>query len=217
VVEVIYAPRDECTGLGASPNEVLFKPRCGRFAMMREAFVAAALGCISMLVPAQTPDPLVKSSMKQATGTIQAVSQSDRHVVLKGAGGAPLVLEVGEDVSNFDQVRPGDRVVVSYYEGLIAEVKPPGGTTQGDVTASREAQEDMPGKASGRVITKTVKVKSVDMARNMLTFETQDGVSRTLGVSDLKSKEFASGLKPGDAVQITYKEAIAVTIQPATG
>jgi len=164
----------------------------------------------------EKPEPFKTASLKQATGTIQAVSQSDRHIVLQVEGAQPVILD-GERVGNFDEVRPGDRVEVSYYEGLIAELKPPGKDTQGEVTRSRKTPGDMPGGASGRGIVSTVEVTSVDPDRNMITFEGPDGRSRTLGVADRNAKEFMNQLKPGDKVQVTYTEATAVTIEPEKG
>lgn len=185
--------------------------------MFRNALVVACV-CLPGLVVAQEPDPFVSTSVKEATGTIQAISQSDRHVVLQGTGGTRLLVEAGEDVSNFDQVKAGDRVVVSYHEGVIAEVKPPGEGAQGAVAAKgRTPDGDMPGAAVGGAIATTVTIKSVDKSDNTVTFERPDGIVRTMEISDPKAKQFIHELKSGDEVQITYKEATAVSIQPARG
>lgn len=185
------------------------------------ALIAAAFCVLPAFVLGQDterekPEPFKTASLKKATGTVQAVSQSDRHVVLQVEGGRPVILD-GQRVSNFDEVRPGDRVQVSYYEGLIAELKPPGKDTQGEVTRSQKTPGDMPGNASGRGIVTTVEVTSVDPDRNMITFEGPDGRSRTLGVADRNAKEFMNQLNPGDRVQMTYIEATAVTIEPEKG
>jgi hypothetical protein len=184
---------------------------------MRKALIIA-FACFPALALAQKPDPVVSHKTKQATGTIQAVSQSDRHVVVQMEGGSPIVLEAGDAVRNFDQVRPGDRVVVSYQEGWIAEVKPPGEGKHDVATASARAPEgERPGAVAGKTITTTVKVRSVDPSLNAVTFERPDGVVRKLSVADPKAQEFIRKLNPGDEVQVTYAEATAVSIQPAKG
>lgn len=186
--------------------------------MMRSTLIVA-LVCAPVLVFAQeTPEPFVAASTKTITGTIQAISQSDRHVVLQGTGGTRLILEAGPGVSNFDNVKPGDRVVVNYQEGLIAAVTPPGEGVQGTARAAGPAPDgDLPGAVAGEVIATTVTIKSVDKAANKVTFERPDGTERTLSVSDPKAREFVHGLKSGDEVQLTYKEALAVSIEPAKG
>jgi hypothetical protein len=86
--------------------------------MIREALIVVAFTCLPALALAQQPDqkpePLVSAKIKQATGTIQAISQSDRHVVLQLKGGSPILLEAGDAVSNFDQVRLGPSAAVEF-------------------------------------------------------------------------------------------------------
>jgi hypothetical protein len=191
--------------------------------MIRHAVVAiVAVAFVSFLVRAQEPKPFEASRTKTATATIQAINQSDRHIVLLGTDGSRMLLEAGADVRNFDKVRPGDRVVVTYHEGVIAEVKPKGkgaGAESPKVTAAggRTGPGEMPAKAAGASIATTVTIESVDSSFDTVTFKPADGVVRTLAVESPEGKEFIEQLKPGDEVQITYREAAAVSIEPARG
>ncbi len=185
--------------------------------MIRAALFIAAL-CVAASAGAQDPEPFKASQTKQVTATIQAVSQSDRHLVLRSTDGSNVIVEAGDNISNFDQLRPGDKVDVAYHEGIIAEVKPPGEgaerTTQKTATSS---EDGMPSKVMGKQVTTTVEIRSIDPARNMITFKHPDGTVHTLGVANRYGKEFMSKLKPGDNVQLTYREAAAVSIRPAAG
>ncbi len=184
--------------------------------MFKSAFIIA-VGCVATAAGAQQPQPFEASQTKKVTGTIEAVSQSDRHVTVLGSNGSRVILEAGAQIQNFDQLRPGDRVVVAYHEGLIAEVARPGEGAQSQTQRTERVQGDMPTKMVGTQTTKTVEIESVDRDRNMVTFKHPDGTSRTLGVSSLKAKEFVSQLNPGDEVQLTFREAAAVSIKPAAG
>lgn len=179
--------------------------------MIRNALFVG-LTAIASAAAAQTPDPFVATAEKEVTGTIQAISQSDRHVVLK-VDGQRLLVEAGPGVRNFNQVKPGDTVVVTYREGVIAEVKPPGEGAQGSV-ASKATVPGTPAAAAGKAVATTVKITSVDPQTHTVTFTRPDGIDRTMSVTDPKAQVFASKLQAGDEVQVTYKEAVAVNIEP---
>ena len=58
-----------------------------------------------------------------------------------------------------------------------------------------------------------VKVQSVDTVNNVVTITGSDGVSRKIRVVDAKAQEFIRGLKAGDEVQLTFSEAVAVSVE----
>jgi len=169
---------------------------------------------------AEQPEPLVKGQLKTVSATIKAISQSDRHLVLLDTNGNQVVVEAGPAVSNFDSVRPGDHVVVSYYEGMVAEVKPKGGGMSGPTATTAKTHptgKGLPASAVASSVSTTVRVDSVDTSKHTVTFKRPDGVVRTLAVESPQSKQFIEQLKSGDEVQITYREASLVSIEPARG
>lgn len=180
--------------------------------------MALALSVANAQTPSQKPEPFATSKMTTATTTIAAVSQSDRHVVLLGEGGQHFMVEAGPEVKNFDKVRPGDRVVVSYMQGIVAEVKPKGAGSQGASSATTHPQPgERPATSSATTVAQTVTVESVDTDDHTITFKPRDGVPRTLPVESSDARRFISELNPGDEVQVTYREAKAVSIEPARG
>lgn len=175
---------------------------------------------LPLCVAAAEPEPFVAGSLKKASTTIQAISQSDRHLVLLGENGERLLVEAGPAVKNFNDVKAGDRVVVSYYEGVVAEVKPKGEGTQGVQGATKQATSppgEMPAGAVGSAVATTVRVEAVDPSTHTITFKRSDGIPRTMSVTHPDAQRFIGQLKPGDEVQVTYREATAVSIQPARG
>jgi Cu/Ag efflux protein CusF len=123
-------------------------------------------------------------------------------------------------VKNFAQIHTGDRVVVSYYRGIDAQVLPAG------TAASREVQQlDLaasaqpgakPGAGVGSAMRGTVTVQKVDTAANTLTFLRPDGSSRTKSIESEEGRAFIRKLKKGDKVDVVYAEAVAVQVRPRT-
>ena len=70
------------------------------------------------------------------TATVQAVDLENRLVTLKGERGRVVTVNVGEEVRNLDQVRVGDRVLVTYREAMAIQlIREP---TSGGVTERRD-------------------------------------------------------------------------------
>ncbi len=176
--------------------------------------LAAAVGCARQQ---QRPDPLVVGDLKESTGTIVAVDASNGLVSIRDDSGRYTTVQTGPNVRNFEQVRVGDRVSVGYFEGIIADVRPPGeqaSPPEESVARARSAPGERPAGAIGRTVTSTVTIEAVDEARNTVTFRRQDGLVRTIAVHRPESQQFIRKLRKGDEVQVTYTEAIAVALNP---
>jgi hypothetical protein len=174
------------------------------------AGVAVAAGC------AQTPAPLEMTETQKAVATVEAIDPASRLVTLKGTDGRSLVVKAGPEVRNLPQVRVGDRVVVSYQEALLAEVVKPG---TGSVGASEVVTRAAPGErpAAGMVdeVRLPVKIYAVDTFQNVVEVTGPRGYNRRIKVTDPRARDFIRGLKPGDEVQVTFREAFAVSVEPA--
>ena len=174
------------------------------------AVAAVVAGC------AQTPAPLEMTETQKAVATVEAIEPASRLVTLKGTDGRSLVVKAGPEVRNLPQVRVGDRVVVSYPEALLAEVVKPGTGSEGvsNVT-TRAAPGERPGAEFVDEIRLPVKIYSVDTFQNVVEVTGPRGYNRRIKVTDPKAREFIRGLKPGDEVQVTFREAFAVSVERA--
>lgn len=176
------------------------------------------LACFCLWACNRQPEPFAASRAQSITATVQAVTQTDRHLVIKTTDGRRLVIEAPGDVTNFDRIRPGDEVTVTYHEGIVADVA---GSAQAarnvekTLTKGRTPRGEPPTKAMGKAIVTTVRVDAVDPASDTLTFTRPDGITRTMTVTDPDAMRFAERLRPGTEVQVTYREAAAVSIRPA--
>jgi len=167
-----------------------------------------------------TGDAAIVVNLVTVSVTVKSVDLATRMVTLIGADGKPFVLKVDEEVRNLPQVRPGDLVKIEFYEGVAAQINPPGTPASSPtVTAEmlRMAPGQRPGAAVGKVITKTVVIDSIDTATNVVTFhEATLPQQHPLKVT-VKRPQFQAMLKTlkvGDQVSISYFEALAVSVQP---
>ena len=121
------------------------------------------------------------------------------------------------EVRNLAQVKAGDKVVVSYYQALAAEVKKPGEGVKGveaDVSsARRRLATSRPRGGRDAAHDRHDRVGGHDV--NTVSFKRSDGQSRTVTVQSPEGKEFIRGLKKGDQVEIAYTEALAMEVKPA--
>jgi hypothetical protein len=166
----------------------------------------------------QPPEPLVKGDLVQQTATVESVDLPTRMVSLRNEDGRQSSVVVDPEVRNLDQVRVGDRVVVSFFEGVAAQVKAPG-TGVKDVEETTNAVRAKPGErpagAVGSTVKATVKIESVDTSFNTVSFRRPDGHLRMVAVETPEARSFIQRLRPGDEVEVTYTEAVAVEVRPA--
>ena len=154
----------------------------------------------------------------QKTATVESINLPSRLVTLQDENGGGFTVVVDPAVKNLDQVEVGDKVVISYYEGLAAEVKKPGEGVQGvetDVASVRAKPGEKPAGGAGVTMRTTVTIESVNTSANMVTFKRSDGMSRTVAIQTPEGQKFIQGLKKGDQVEITYTEALAMEVRPA--
>src|SRR5262245_38576599 len=136
------------------------------------AAVSAALLVGACAAP--PPKPAMRDSLGQKTATVESIDQASRLVTLRGEDGYATTIKVSDEVQNLPQVKEGDKVVVSYYEAIAAEVKKPGEGVQGveaDVSTVRADPGEMPAAGAGVQLRTTVTIDSVDTQMNTVTFK----------------------------------------------
>jgi len=156
-----------------------------------------------------------KQRIVTATATVEAIDLTDRIVTLKEPKGEVFVVSVGEEVKNLPQVKVGDKVAVKYYEAIAVRVLKPGegGVISGESGGVATAKPgEKPGGMTGRVITISAKVEAIDKKKPSVTLVGPDGKSVTVRVENPKNLK---KVKVGDNVEITYTEAVAISVKPA--
>ena len=182
-------------------------------------FPLGALAALAFGGAAAQPAPVQVDKTHTITATVESVDQKQRLVELR-KGDQKQTIQVPAEVRNFDKVKVGDEVAVTYYEGLAAEFKKKGTSTTVGVldattgTARMPQGASRPGAAVANKVKTTVVIEGVDKATNSVTFTGPSGMTRTVDVVDPKAQKFIAELKKGDEVELTYVEAVAVTVEP---
>jgi Cu/Ag efflux protein CusF len=161
-----------------------------------------------------------RETLDELSATVTSVDPQSRMIELKGEDGRTASFAAGPEVKNFAQIRSGDRVVVSYYRGINAQVLPAGAAASRDVhqldLAATAQPGAKPGAGVGSAMRGTVIVQKVDTKANTLTFQKPDGSSRTMPIESDEGRAFIRKLKKGDKVDVVYAEAVAVQVRPRT-
>lgn len=177
-----------------------------------------ALCSLGIATTLAQPAPVKIVNTQTIAATVESIDLDGRMVELR-ADDRSVTVQVPPEVRNLAQLKVGDKVVVQYYEALAAAFQKKGeGTAVGviDTTTgtARAPAGKRPGAAVANKVTTTIVIEAMDRSAHSLTFTGPSGMTRTINVSDPRAQEFIGTLKQGDEVQLTYIEALAVTVDP---
>lgn len=144
-------------------------------------------------------------------GTVAAIDKDQGTVTLKGPKGRTLTLEV-RDREKLDAIKVGDPVVAVYAEALVIQLRKAGTASPGaSVQESRVSSKpgEVPSGAIGREISLTATITSIDRKAHTVTIKGPEGRTETIRAKDPKNLEAA---KVGDLVDITYTQALAISL-----
>lgn len=152
------------------------------------------------------------------TANVEAIDLENRIATLVGPSGEPLTVKIDDKVRNLDQVRVGDTVRVEFYEGLLAELLPPGSDRK-EISLTeavvRAAPGERPAGGAGEAVSARVVIEFVDPVRNVVHFTGPKGKKRVVKVEKPEFRAMLRTLRPGDVVELTYFEALAIKVEPA--
>jgi len=163
--------------------------------------------------PAEKPPVRGKgeASVTKVRGTVEAIDKDAGTVTLKGPKRS-ITIEVN-DKSKLDQIKVGDPVVAAYIEAVAWRVMKAGSGAAPGVSTTETRVSSKPGEtpagAIGREVTATVTITAIDKKAHTVTVKGPRGGTETIKAKDPKNLE---GLKVGDMVEITYTQALAVSL-----
>ncbi len=194
---------------------------CSLFGALLLMAAAAHGGAETATKPkaAATPPPsMQREKVEEMSATVSNLDPATREIQLTGSDGRTGSFVAGPEVKNFAQIRKGDKVVISYYRGISAQVLPAGAAASTDVhqldVGATAQPGTKPGAGVGSAIRGTVVVQKIDTKGNTLTVLKPDGSSRTVPIESDEGKAFIKKLKKGDKVDVVYAEALAVEVRP---
>jgi len=190
------------------------------------ALAAASLGTLPFAAQAQSapttqatvataPGAVAGAATASVTAKVTAVDPAKRTVTLQSANGKTRTIEVGDQVRNFDQIKVGDTVHAKYTQALALEIRKRGSgvlpaPTEEHAITPPPAPGAKPGGTVARKVTITGEVTAVDHAKQLVTVKGPEG-----NEVDVEAEDPAqlNNIKQGNHVQITYVEALAMTVK----
>ena len=153
-----------------------------------------------------------EASVTKIRGTVSGVDKDAGTVTLKGPKGRTVTIEV-KDKSKLDQINVGDPVVAAYMEAVAWRVVKAGSGAAPGVSTQETRVSSKPGEtpagAVGREVTATVTITAIDRKNHTVTVKGPQGGTETIKAKEPKNLE---GLKVGDMVEISYSQALAVSL-----
>jgi Cu/Ag efflux protein CusF len=182
-----------------------------RFSAVTGALVLSGLLAAGAAVAGQKPVSVSDSVTE--TFTIEAIDRTARIVTLKDKAGETEEIFVGPEVTRFENLKIGDRVTFRYYESVVSALRRPGqGARPTESAGVVPAPGNRPGGTISSQTTATVTIQAIDAKTPSVTVKSDKGRVLSFRVQDAKNLQ---GYKVGDTVEITYTQALAVSVEPA--
>jgi Cu/Ag efflux protein CusF len=180
-------------------------------AMKRALAVLAVLVALPLLARAQAP--VTQADSAELTADIVAIDHDARLVTLRDKDGVTQTIYAGPQVKRFDELKIGDSVTFRYTEALVYKIRKPGESAAAPASSGPTITRGTGARPSGTVAqqqTGTVTIKAIDLKVPSVTVLRADGRTVSLKVEEKKNLE---GFKVGDKVEITYTEALMISVK----
>ncbi len=151
----------------------------------------------------------------EISALVVGLDKATRTITLKGPKGNVTDIVAGDAVTNFDQIKVGDAVVVRFAQALTLELRKTR-TAAGQPTVREEALKAKPGErpavVGARQLTILADVMAVDPQQSTITLKGPKGNEVTVNV---QNPDQFKVVRKGDQVEATYTEAMALSVEPA--
>ncbi len=168
--------------------------------------------------PAHARRGAVVGEQIDARAVVETIDRATRTVLLRGEDGSLSTVQVGPQVRNLGQVKPGDLVVMRLRLGVVAEMAPPsgaGGPRGAAEAVGRTPEGGRPGAFAGEALRTRVTFNGYDAATRTVTMTMPAGEQRSMVLQTKPMQDFAATLKSGDKVDVTFVRSIAIGVMPA--
>ncbi len=162
---------------------------------------------VSQGVPGGT---VVQTSRIDATVT--AIDSANRKVTLVTRKGEKFKVSAGPEVDNFDRIRIGDQLKVTYVEELIVRMAKPGEKTEdtGEAVFDIAPRHAKPGIMTSETYQVTATVAAIDPKKHKATLRFPDGHTRKF---DVRPDVDLTKHKVGEKVVIRTTETFAIKME----
>ena len=179
----------------------------------------AAASCTSI-----TADTATQARVKQGVpggeivqtsrinATVTAIDTAKRKVSLVTRKGEKLAVTAGPEVDNFDKIRIGDQLSITYTEQVIVRMAKPGEKTEdgGEAMFDIAPRNAKPGIMTSETYQITATVSAIDIKERTATLTFSDGSSKKF---DVRSDVDLNKRKVGEMVVIRTSETFAIKME----
>jgi hypothetical protein len=170
-----------------------------------------SLGVGSAIAQTESVTKTLTGEMKTITATIEAIEKATRSVTLKQENGEYVTITAPAEVAKFDAMKVGDKVTVKYYDNIVLRLKAPGekavDSSSSALTGTSNAR---PGATAATQRTITATITNIDPKIPSISFSGPNGWKYSSRVED---KEALKKVKVGDRLDITWTEAMLISIE----
>ena len=149
----------------------------------------------------------------RVTASVLAVDRADRSITIKDLEGNTHEVVLTDDVKNFDQIDPGDQVILDIYSALFMQIAKPG-EEFGDRAVSQVAVAqpgDKPKLVNVDMVEALAEITAINRDTREITITGPRGNSITLQVPE--NIEQFDERKVGEKVNALYVEAFAIAVE----
>ena len=155
----------------------------------------------------------IQGDSVSVTVTIEAIEQSSRTLTVKDDKGIYETIQAPPEMKRFSELKVGDTITARYYDNVVVRLKKPGeSAVDVDSAALTRGEGQRPAGTAAVQRTITVTVTAMDPKTSSVTVKGPNGYTYSRRVADKKA--FAQ-LKVGDQLDITWTEALLISVEAA--
>ncbi|PKA68240.1 hypothetical protein ATI02_1000 [Pseudomonas baetica] len=154
----------------------------------------------------------------QVTTKVIAVDAANHQVVLEGAEGRQVHVQLSDKAKNLANLKVGDLVTIQVQRSVAAYLdtevdKGLPGTVERSGELRNAPGSENPGGEAYRQIRVQLKITKIDLNKNQVTLKNPAGQSKTLDVKSPENQAKLKDLNVGQSVVVTYTDILKVTSQ----
>lgn len=187
------------------------------FRPLRQAIALATLLSAGALTAHAADIPLSKSlEADEVTTKVLKVDAANHQVVLQGAEGREVHVQLSDQAKDLGNLKVGDQVKVLVTHSVAAvldtdiDKSAPDATEKTGVLRAT-ADNPNPGGAAFRQVQVQLKITHIDLDKNQVTLENPAGQSKVLTVEKPQIRAGLKDLKVGQSVLVTYTDTLEIS------
>lgn len=154
----------------------------------------------------------------QVTTKVISVDAANHQVVLEGAEGRQVHVQLSDKAKNLANLKVGDLVTIQVQRSVAAYLdtdvdKGLPGTVERSGELRNAPGSENPGGEAYRQIQVQLEITKIDLKKNQVTLKNPAGQSKTLDVKSPENQAKLKDLKVGQSVFVTYTDILKVTTQ----